>query len=79
MSYSVLIESDMKELDVLSSNKMGIMKKNSDTYLREDSKTLIIGLGGMGQETICRLKQTLTKNIGVLDSNRIQFLIGKGW
>lgn len=75
MAYSVLSESDMKELKVLSSNNLGIVNKNSSAYLREDSKALIIGLGGMGQEAVCRLKKTLTKNIGTLDSNRIQFLV----
>ncbi|MCL2016751.1 MAG: tubulin-like doman-containing protein [Defluviitaleaceae bacterium] len=75
MTYSFLNESDMKELNVLSSSNLGIVSKNSNSYLREDSKALIIGLGGMGQETVCRLKKTLTKNIGTLDPNRIQFLI----
>ncbi|MCL1999761.1 MAG: tubulin-like doman-containing protein [Turicibacter sp.] len=75
MQYSVLSNSDMKELNVLVSNNLGIVSKNSSSHLREDSKVLVIGLGGMGQETVCRLKSTLTKNIGTLDPNLIQFLI----
>jgi len=75
MSYSVMSKDAMRELNVLSSSNLGVLSKNSNAYLREDSRVLIIGLGGMGQETVCRLKKTLTKNIGTLDENRIQFLI----
>jgi hypothetical protein len=75
MAYSVLTQQKLKELDTLSSRNLGITDKKSSTYLRTDSRTLIIGLGGMGQETVCRLKQTLTKRIGRLSPNMIQFLV----
>jgi hypothetical protein len=75
MPYAILNERSMRELETLSSSNFGIADKNANAYLRPDSRTLIIGLGGMGQETVCRIKQTLTKRIGKLAPNMIQFLI----
>ena len=72
--YYTHSENDMKELNELSVGSLGIVKKNSSTAMSETSKILVVGLGGMGLQSVHELKKTLVNRIGKLRDSDIQFI-----
>lgn len=73
-SLYTLSEGDLRELNELSVDSMGVVRKDSATAMSETSKILVVGLGGMGLSTVHELKKRLVNRIGKLNSSDIQFL-----
>ena len=48
MANYVLNSEFLRELDELKSNSLGVVQKDSSAAMSETSRTLIVGLGGMG-------------------------------
>ncbi len=67
-------ESDFKKLDNLKSSKLGVAIKSGDTAMSETSRSVVIGLGGMGLATVTRLKRALRERVGNIDETKIRFL-----
>ena len=76
MAYYVLKESELGELNELSASSLGVVQKDSGTAMNPNSRTLVIGLGGMGLSTVYNLKKTLEERIGKIpdSSTDIKFL-----
>jgi len=72
--YYTLNETSMRELEELSVDALGVVRKNSATAMSDTSKILVVGLGGMGLSTVHELKKTLISRIGKLRESDIQFL-----
>ena len=72
--YYTLAENSMRELNELSVDALGVVKKDSATAMSDTSKILVVGLGGMGLSTVHELKKTLVNRIGKLRESDIQFL-----
>ena len=73
-SLYTLSEGELRELNELSVDSMGVVRKDSATAMSETSKILVVGLGGMGLSTVHELKKRLVNRIGKLRSSDIQFL-----
>ena len=67
-------ENDFKKIENLRSNKLGITVKSGDTAMSETSRSVVIGLGGMGLATVTRLKRELRERVGNIDETKIRFL-----
>lgn len=67
-------ENDFKKLDNLKSSKLGVTVKSGDTAMSETSRSVVIGLGGMGLSTVTRLKRELRERVGNIDETKIRFL-----
>ncbi len=67
-------ENDFKKLDNLKSSKLGVAVKSGDTAMSETSRSVVIGLGGMGLATVTRLKRELRERVGTIDETKIRFL-----
>ncbi len=67
-------ESDFKKLDNLKSSKLGIAVKSGDTAMSETSRSVVIGLGGVGLLTVTGLKKELRERVGAIDDTKIRFL-----
>jgi hypothetical protein len=52
MAYYVLKESELDELNELSSSALGVIQKDSGTAMNPTARVLVIGLGGMGLRTV---------------------------
>lgn len=76
MAYYVLKETELNELNELSASSLGVVQKDSGTAMNPNSRTLVIGLGGMGLSTVYNLKKTLEERIGKIpdSSTDIKFL-----
>ena len=76
MAYYVLKESELDELNELSSSALGVIQKDSGTAMNPTARVLVIGLGGMGLRTVYELKKTLEDRIGKISdsSSHIRFL-----
>ena len=74
MANYVLNSEQLRELDELKSNSLGVVEKNSAAAMSETARTLVVGLGGMGLSTVYQLKYTLLERIGALDEKDIRFL-----
>ena len=76
MAYYVLKDTELSELDELHSSALGVIQKDSGTAMNPNSRTLVIGLGGMGLTTVHQLKKTLEDRIGKIpdSSTDIKFL-----
>lgn len=73
-SLFTLSEGELKELNELSVDSVGVVRKDSATAMSDTSKILVVGLGGMGLATVHELKKRLINRIGKLRSSDIQFL-----
>ena len=73
-SVFTLSEGELKELNELSVDSVGVVRKDSATAMSDTSKILVVGLGGMGLATVHELKKRLINRIGKLRSSDIQFL-----
>ncbi len=69
-----LTESDLRELNELHTGSLGVVRKDSATAMSNTSRVLVIGLGGMGLETVFKLKKMLIERVGELRPTDIQFL-----
>lgn len=74
MAY-VYTEEQLNELNELSLNSIGIIKKEGGFTGAHTSRILVIGLGGMGLKTIGRLKREVTERLGIIDKNYLQFRV----
>ncbi len=74
MATYALTPDQLGELDELHTNRLGIVNKSSATAMSNTARVLIIGLGGVGLETVFRLKKTLIERVGELRESSIQFL-----
>ena len=76
MAYYVLKESELDELNELSSSALGVVQKDSGTAMNPNARVLVIGLGGMGLRTVYELKKNLEDRIGKIpdSSSSIRFL-----
>lgn len=73
-SLFTLSEGELRELNELSVESIGVVRKDSATAMSDTSKILVVGLGGMGLSTVHELKKRLVNRIGKLRSSDIQFL-----
>ncbi|MBQ5820537.1 MAG: hypothetical protein IIW31_04815, partial [Clostridia bacterium] len=64
----------LSQLDVLGSGREGILFRDDFAPLDPTVRTLVIGLGGMGVKTLCRLKQTIREKLGRIDEGSLRFL-----
>lgn len=72
--YYALTENEMRELNELSIDSLGVVRKNSATAMSGTAKVLVIGLGGMGLASVWNLKKALLERVGKLRDTDIRFL-----
>lgn len=73
MAY-VLTDSEIKRFEELETGRLGVLQKGGNTAMSNTSRILVIGLGGMGLNTVSALKQALHERVGKIDGQSIQFL-----
>lgn len=72
--YYTLSENELRELNELSVDSLGVVRKNSATAMSGTAKVLVIGLGGMGLASVWNLKKALLERVGKLRETDIRFL-----
>ncbi len=69
-----LNDTQLGELDELSSTSIGIHAKEGGFDANHTSRILVIGLGGMGLKTMKRLKGELNERVGKIDDSIVRIL-----
>lgn len=72
--FYTLTEQDLRGLDDLRIEKRGVVRKNGAATMNTTANVLVVGLGGIGIDTVCRLKNALRERVGELHDDEIRFL-----